>query len=110
MSAWKNPILLFPILIALHGACAPESEDDAPDPQLQSEQLKAADGLANGTLTTLVDNVVSAENLLFTSDGRLFVTGDDGIYDVHQQAGANHRNAAAHLVCHCQSARSTASR
>jgi hypothetical protein len=41
-----------------------------------------AGSLACATRTTLVEGVASAENLLFTSTGRLFVSGDDGIYDV----------------------------
>jgi hypothetical protein len=38
--------------------------------------------LDNGTRQTLVAGITSAENLAFASDGRLFVTGNDGIYEL----------------------------
>ena len=48
------------------------------------------------TRSTLVDGIESAENLLFTSDGRLLVTGSDAIYEVHR-SGADHFEATVVL-------------
>jgi len=45
--------------------------------------------LNSGTRTTLVDGITAAENLLFTSDGRLFATGDDGVFAVRRDATGN---------------------
>jgi len=39
-------------------------------------------GLSSATRETLVDGITAAENVMFSSDGRLFVTGDDGIYEL----------------------------
>jgi hypothetical protein len=48
----------------------------------------SADGLRRGHARVLVDGITDAENLLFTSDGRLFVSGDGGIFEIVQQGGA----------------------
>jgi hypothetical protein len=38
--------------------------------------------LAFGTAQTLADGVTAAEDVLFSADGRLFVTGNDGVYEL----------------------------
>jgi hypothetical protein len=71
-------------------ACAADVSD-TPDTPVVSEVVGPdfrSFGLGRGTRETLVDGVTSVENVLFTSDGRLFATGDDGIYEL--QRDANH--------------------
>jgi hypothetical protein len=49
---------------------------------------KAAGLGACSTRETIAENVASAENLLFTTTGRLFVSGDDGIFELTISGGA----------------------
>jgi hypothetical protein len=51
-----------------------ESSDDATSVQQPLLDL--------GTKETVVTGIASAENLVFAGDGRLFVTGDSGIYEI----------------------------
>ncbi|MCP4131989.1 MAG: hypothetical protein GY754_13510 [bacterium] len=41
-----------------------------------------------GDITTLADDIPDAENLFFTSDGRLFITGSEHIYEYTESEGA----------------------
>jgi hypothetical protein len=42
--------------------------------------------LCCGTTQVLVDGVAAAENLIFTEEGRLFVTGDNGVFELRRDA------------------------
>ncbi len=42
----------------------------------------------NDKLTTLADNIPDAENLLFTSDGRLFISAAEYVYEYTENGGA----------------------
>jgi hypothetical protein len=57
--------------------------------------------LGGGTARPLVDGIAAAENLLFSSTGRLFVSGDDGIFEIVQEAGS-YRSLSRHRgeTCH----------
>ena len=69
------------------GACA--NEIDSPSPvDDQSAELSGVRDLSRGERRTLVDNVVAAENQLFTSTGRLFVSGDEGVFEVSKQGSS----------------------
>jgi hypothetical protein len=73
---------------ALAAACASDVVD-TPETPLASEALGPdfrAFGLERGTRETLVDGITSVENILFTSDGRLFASGDDGIFELQRDA------------------------
>jgi hypothetical protein len=74
------------VMLALSslGACANELEP-LPPVDDQSAELAGARDLSRGKRRTLVDNVVAAENQLFTSSGRLFVSGDEGVFEVEKQ-------------------------
>ena len=45
--------------------------------------------LCCGTTETLVTGITGAEDLLFSTDGRLFVTGTDGIYELRRDPAGN---------------------
>jgi hypothetical protein len=80
----KNPVS--PSALALALSAIGCSSAGPIDPVLTTRTESALGGgyfgLCCGTKSTLVEGIASAENLMFTSDGRLLVTGDDGIYDV----------------------------
>jgi hypothetical protein len=62
---------------------------DTPDAPVLSEVIGPdfrGFGLGRGTRETLVDGITSVENILFSSDGRLFATGDDGIFELTRDA------------------------
>jgi hypothetical protein len=67
---------------ALLLACS--SNDDSSHRSQESEEIASDQSalLVRGTKDTLVDSIASIENSMFTGDGRLFVTGDDGIYEI----------------------------
>jgi sugar lactone lactonase YvrE len=65
-------------------------EASATGPLSRSEATRAP-ALAGGTRTTLVEGIASAENLFITSDARLFVSGDEGVYHVARQADGTMR-------------------
>src|SRR5688572_2634693 len=72
-------------LVALGAwSCASGSEEEAGAvPQLAlnvaADQLPS---LCCGTKTTLAEGITAAENLFISSDERLFVSGDDGVYEL----------------------------
>jgi len=71
------------LLLAIAGCVgAPDTETEPAG----LEPLDSVDGpygwLGRGTRRTLVDGIRLAENLTFSSDGRLFVTGADGLYEI----------------------------
>jgi hypothetical protein len=78
---------LLACLVAVAPACASEDEDQELEPLAQTTQAVTNVGpsLANGVRTTIA-SVTGAENQVFTSTGRLFVTGDKGIYELRKQA------------------------
>lgn len=76
-----------------HGACASNASSDAA--VTPAELRVSADGLRSGHARVLVDGINAAENLVFTSDKRLFVSGDDGIFEIVQQ-DAGYQKIARH--------------
>ncbi|HVW26979.1 MAG TPA: hypothetical protein VHC69_16540 [Polyangiaceae bacterium] len=50
--------------------------------------------LVRGKSETVVDSIASIENSMFTRAGRLFVTGDDGIYEITRDASGVARSTA----------------
>ena len=66
-------------------ACGGPAPDDASVDQSTLNVTAAPyTKLGSGTRATLVDGIASAENLLFTSDGRLLATGNDGIHEIRR--------------------------
>ncbi len=67
-------------LLFLFG-CAPEADDDLALEDSEQTLTATPPSIANGTRTT-VASIRGAENLLFTRDNRLFVSGDDGVFEL----------------------------
>lgn len=66
-----------------------------PDPQTTAvDPVTLCVASACGTKTQLVD-IPSAENTLFTPDGRLFVTGSDSVYEITQDSDGWHATSLA---------------
>lgn len=66
-----------------------------PDPQTTAvDPASLCVASACGTKTQLVD-IPSAENTLFTPDGRLFVTGSDSVYEITKDNSGWHATALA---------------
>ncbi len=66
-----------------------------PDPQTTAvDPATLCVASACGTKTQLLD-IPSAENTLFTPDGRLFVTGSDSVYEVTKDSGGWHATSLA---------------
>jgi sugar lactone lactonase YvrE len=64
----------------------------ATDPELTSgdeatSSTDSAELVVGGTRETLVDSILGIENSVFTTTGRLFVTGDEGIYEITRDPG-----------------------
>ena len=70
--------------MTLFVGCSASPEHDAAGDPAQGAPVASAESplLAPGTVETLVDGIASAENSMFTSTDRLFISGDDGIYEV----------------------------
>lgn len=81
-------------------ACSGEvSGDPAGSLGRSDEALSAfeARALARGTRETLVTGIVAAENQLFSAAGRLYVSGDEGVFELRRD-GASGALAATRLV------------
>jgi len=71
---------------ALLAACATDVAFEEPAIVAEDAPLTAAvPDLSRGKRRTLVEGLTAAENQLFTSEGRLFVSGDEGVYEIVQQ-------------------------
>lgn len=84
-STRRLPLLAMLLVAPLGCADVGESTEDAADGTLElaSERALAEDpALCCGARRTLVEGIPAAENLLMSSDERLFVTGDEGIYEI----------------------------
>src|SRR5262249_6992133 len=57
-----------------------DSPEDAPLSEEVASDRSAL--LVRGTKDTLITSIASIENSMFTLTGRLFVTGDDGVYEI----------------------------
>ena len=66
-----------------------------------AELRVSADGLRRGHARVLVDGINAAENLLFTSHDRLFVSGDDGIFEIVHE-GTAYQKVARHSGESCK--------
>lgn len=89
-----------PVLLCL-GACAGQVEDASPIYAAQDPALSASPDLSRGRRRLLVDGIVSAENQLFTSTGRLFVSGDEGVYEIIRQ-GTGYRSQKLQSDASCK--------
>ncbi len=91
--------LLISTLLGLLGCAELATDNGEAQPALlaDSAQVASAPGrLANATRKTLVEGIPAAENLLISSDQQLFVSGDEGIYQL--QRGASGAFSADKLV------------
>lgn len=66
--------------------CIETPESDVASSEQDAQLRSTYRALSSGTRSTLVDGITAAENLLFTSDGRLLVTGNDGVFEVRRDA------------------------
>jgi outer membrane protein assembly factor BamB len=73
-----------PLLLSL-GGCVGEVDAATPIYAAQDTALSTSPDLSRGQRRTLVDGIVAAENQLFTSTGRLFVSGDEGVFEITRQ-------------------------
>jgi len=85
----KTPVIV-PLALALSAqsflACSSGSEGSASAPRDENVSSDTSDLVVQGTRETLVDSIASIENSMFTQSGRLFVTGDDGVYEITRDA------------------------
>jgi hypothetical protein len=73
--------LLIPLVVL--GCADPEAGDEAeaePSALASAALTNESATLCCGTRTTLVEGIPAAENLMISSDQRVFVTGDEGVY------------------------------
>jgi len=82
-TAARSQILV--LALSALGACANELDPNVDD---QSAELSGPRDLSRGRRRTLVAGVVAAENQLFTTTGRLFVSGDQGVFEIVIQDSA----------------------
>jgi hypothetical protein len=84
----ENTATLGIVFIAAVGAtgCTSTADADTPVPHENASSTERAALVVGGTRETLVDSIASIENSAFTATGRLFVTGDDGIYEITRDA------------------------
>jgi hypothetical protein len=72
-------------------ACGGEISGDAEGSVQRSDEalsLLAARALARGTRETLVTGIVNVENQLFSAAGRLYVSGDEGVFELRRDGAA----------------------
>jgi hypothetical protein len=80
-------ITTLPLALAVSSsllACSSNDAGASPDNAPASEEVVSDQSalLVRGTKDALVDSIASIENSMFTQTGRLFVSGDDGVYEV----------------------------
>lgn len=80
--------LCFALSLCSLVACAAENE---PTLEARADALSVTRDLSRGRRRTLVEGIVAAENQLFTSTGRLFVSGDEGAFEIVRD-GATYRS------------------
>jgi hypothetical protein len=75
-------------LAACHGEIASDSEASVEhsDAALSFVDARA---LARGKRETLVTDIVNVENQLFSASGRLYVSGDDGVFELRREGAAS---------------------
>lgn len=76
-------------------ADVPEDAEEAL-PLLALNAAAEAPSLCCGTKTVLAEGIAAAENLFLSSDDRLFVSGDDGVYELVRGPDGSHQ--ASRLV------------
>ena len=87
-----RPLLLAVATATLLAGCSSSSAPDTQGAVVDPATLCVASSC--GTKTQLVD-IPSAENTLFTPDGRLFVTGSDSVYEITKDAAGWHATSLA---------------
>jgi hypothetical protein len=99
MFALRCNVLIVAALSCALAACMNEPPADVGDETAALTIDPAA--LSGGSARPLADGITAAENLLYTSTGRLFATGDDGIFEIVQEGSAYH-SIARHTgeTCH----------
>jgi hypothetical protein len=70
-------------------ACSAETSAGEDDVAAQTEALRVADAqaLARGTRETLVTGITGVENQMFSAEERLYVSADDGVFELTRTAG-----------------------
>jgi hypothetical protein len=65
-------------------ACSADVSSDTSEIAAGGAALRAIDALAlaTGTRETLISGITAAENQLFSAAGRLYVSGDDGVFEL----------------------------
>lgn len=87
-----RPLPLVLAAVTLLAGCTSGGDSDPQSTAADPASLCVAS--ACGVKTQLLD-IPSAENTLFTSDGRLFVTGSDSVYEVTKDASGWHATSLA---------------
>ncbi|MDD9945701.1 MAG: hypothetical protein OXU20_31950 [Myxococcales bacterium] len=72
------------LLGTLLGGCAMEVDGADVSASQQAASRRASSAPAVAPKQTLVEGIETAENLLFTSDGRLFASSDRGVFEIVQ--------------------------
>lgn len=99
MLSEKKPARALPLMLACYALAACANELDAPVDD-QSAALSATPDLTRGQRRTLIDGITAAENQLFTTSGRLFISGDEGVFEVVRQGAAyNTKKLATTVQC-----------
>jgi hypothetical protein len=75
-------------------------EPDGPGERAAELSFEPA-SLRSAIRRTLVEGVTSAENQLFTSTGRLFVSGDQGIFEIIRSPGGTYQSQPLHTGESC---------
>lgn len=80
------------ILVTLT-ACSPMDAGAGPELEASTAALDIDPrALARGRTQVLVEGIAAAENLLFTSDGRLLVSADSGIFELVREPSGAYRS------------------
>ncbi|HEX4340726.1 MAG TPA: hypothetical protein VH062_32685 [Polyangiaceae bacterium] len=81
-------------LVPLGAGCSSSAEAD--DAKAGATASTDSALLVGGSRETVIDSIASIENSMFSTTGRLFLTGDDGVYEVTRDAtGALHATVRA---------------
>ena len=90
-ASWFRMALVLAAISFASSACTSELGEAPPEGEGMGAGLAAYDvdpaSLRRGRRELLVEGPVAAENQLFTSSGRLLISGDEGIFELLREAG-----------------------